>query len=211
MDIQLPGIDGHEATRRIKAIPALARTPIIAVTSYALAGDDRKAAEAGCDAYVTKPFSPRALLAQVTHVPRDPRPRADGSFSASPSPAQRSRAPPRRRRRSTMPMRRAAASERSAIRPRMNGPAIVDDDLDAAPVLEIRHANARAERQRPMRHRQRLRIEGLAARGAACPRTRARRARRGPRSTAEGLRHQVARRRLSGAGSGRSGGRVTCG
>ena len=65
MDIQLPGIDGHEATRRIKAIPALARTPVIAVTSYALAGDDRKAAEAGCDAYVTKPFSPRALLAQV--------------------------------------------------------------------------------------------------------------------------------------------------
>ena len=65
MDIQLPGFDGHEATRRIKAIPALARTPVIAVTSYALAGDDRKAAEAGCDAYVTKPFSPRALLAQV--------------------------------------------------------------------------------------------------------------------------------------------------
>jgi two-component system, cell cycle response regulator DivK len=65
MDIQLPGIDGHEATRRIKANPALARTPVIAVTSYALAGDDRKAAEAGCDAYVTKPFSPRALLAQV--------------------------------------------------------------------------------------------------------------------------------------------------
>ena len=65
MDIQLPGIDGHEATRRIRAISALARTPVIAVTSYALAGDDRKAAEAGCDAYITKPFSPRALLAQV--------------------------------------------------------------------------------------------------------------------------------------------------
>ena len=65
MDIQLPGIDGHEATRRIKAEPALARTPVIAVTSYALAGDDVKAAEAGCDDYVTKPFSPRALLAKV--------------------------------------------------------------------------------------------------------------------------------------------------
>ena len=65
MDIQLPGIDGLEATRRIKAIPSLARTPVIAVTSYALAGDDRKAAEAGCDAYVTKPYSPRALLAQL--------------------------------------------------------------------------------------------------------------------------------------------------
>jgi two-component system, cell cycle response regulator DivK len=73
MDIQLPGIDGHEATRRIKANPALARTPVIAVTSYALAGDDRKAAEAGCDAYVTKPFSPRALLAQVRGFLEAPR------------------------------------------------------------------------------------------------------------------------------------------
>ena len=68
MDIQLPGIDGHEATRRIKAIPALARTPVIAVTSYALAGDDRKATDAGCDGYITKPYSPRALLAQVKEV-----------------------------------------------------------------------------------------------------------------------------------------------
>ena len=65
MDIQLPGIDGHEATRRIKAVPSLAHTPVIAVTSYALAGDDRKAAEAGCDDYITKPYSPRALLARV--------------------------------------------------------------------------------------------------------------------------------------------------
>ena len=73
MDIQLPGIDGHEATRRIKAMPALARTPVIAVTSYALAGDDRKAAEAGCDAYVTKPFSPRALLAKVRTFLEAPR------------------------------------------------------------------------------------------------------------------------------------------
>jgi two-component system cell cycle response regulator DivK len=65
MDIQLPGIDGCEATRRIKANPALRRIPVIAVTSYALSGDDVKAKEAGCDAYVTKPFSPRALLAKV--------------------------------------------------------------------------------------------------------------------------------------------------
>jgi two-component system cell cycle response regulator DivK len=65
MDIQLPGIDGYEATRRIKADPALRSIPIIAVTSYALSGDDRKAYEAGCDAYVAKPFSPRALLAKV--------------------------------------------------------------------------------------------------------------------------------------------------
>jgi two-component system, cell cycle response regulator DivK len=65
MDIQLPGIDGYEVTRRIKADPALRAIPIIAVTSYALSGDDRKALAAGCDAYVTKPFSPRALLAKI--------------------------------------------------------------------------------------------------------------------------------------------------
>jgi two-component system cell cycle response regulator DivK len=65
MDIQLPDIDGYEATRRIKAIPALRGTPLIVVTSYALSGDDAKAFAAGADAYVSKPFSPRALLAKV--------------------------------------------------------------------------------------------------------------------------------------------------
>ena len=65
MDIQLPGIDGYEATRRIKANPALAKIPVIAVTSYALTGDEDKAMEAGCDAYIAKPYSPRALLAKV--------------------------------------------------------------------------------------------------------------------------------------------------
>jgi len=65
MDIQLPVIDGYEATRRIKAIPELAATPIIAVTSYALAGDEAKTKAAGCDGYVAKPFSPRQLLAKV--------------------------------------------------------------------------------------------------------------------------------------------------
>ena len=65
MDVQLPGIDGYEATRRIKANPSLQKIPIIVVTSYALSGDDVKAFEAGCDAYVAKPFSPRVLLAQA--------------------------------------------------------------------------------------------------------------------------------------------------
>jgi two-component system cell cycle response regulator DivK len=65
MDIQLPDIDGYEATRRIKAIPELRATPLIVVTSYALSGDDAKAFAAGADAYVSKPFSPRALLAKV--------------------------------------------------------------------------------------------------------------------------------------------------
>ena len=63
MDIQLPGLDGYEATRLIKANPALRHIPIIVVTSYALSGDDKKAREAGCDAYLAKPFSPRKLLA----------------------------------------------------------------------------------------------------------------------------------------------------
>ncbi len=65
MDIQLPGIDGYEATRQIKANPNLQKVPIIVVTSYALSGDDVKAFEAGCDAYVAKPFSPRDLLAKI--------------------------------------------------------------------------------------------------------------------------------------------------
>lgn len=65
MDIQLPVIDGYEATRRIKAKPELRSIPIIAVTSYALSGDEAKARAAGCDGYVTKPFSPRDLLAKV--------------------------------------------------------------------------------------------------------------------------------------------------
>lgn len=65
MDIQLPGIDGYEVTRRIKADPKLRHIPIIAVTSYALSGDDKKAFAAGCDGYVTKPFSPRLLLAKI--------------------------------------------------------------------------------------------------------------------------------------------------
>ena len=65
MDIQLPGIDGYEATRRIKANPALRGIPVIVVTSYALSGDDAKALAAGADSYVAKPFSPRAMLAKV--------------------------------------------------------------------------------------------------------------------------------------------------
>jgi two-component system, cell cycle response regulator DivK len=65
MDIQLPVMDGYEATRRIKNNPELRSIPIIAVTSYALSGDEAKARAAGCDAYITKPFSPRQLLAKV--------------------------------------------------------------------------------------------------------------------------------------------------
>ena len=65
MDIQLPIMDGYEATRRIKADPALRSIPIIAITSYALGDDEARARAAGCDDFVPKPYSPRELLAKV--------------------------------------------------------------------------------------------------------------------------------------------------
>ena len=65
MDIQLPVMDGYTATRRIKDDPALRAIPIIAVTSYALSGEEKKAQAAGCDDYVAKPYSPRQLLAKI--------------------------------------------------------------------------------------------------------------------------------------------------
>lgn len=67
MDIQLPGIDGYEATRRIKASPALRHIPIIVITSYALSGDDVKAFDAGCDDYLAKPYDPFELLGKIRH------------------------------------------------------------------------------------------------------------------------------------------------
>jgi two-component system, cell cycle response regulator DivK len=65
MDIQLPILDGYEATRQIKADPALRAIPIIVVTSYALSGDEARARDAGCDGYIPKPYSPRQLLAKI--------------------------------------------------------------------------------------------------------------------------------------------------
>jgi two-component system, cell cycle response regulator DivK len=62
MDIQLPRISGLEASRRIKAREDLRRIPIVAVTSFALSGDDQLANAAGCDAYIAKPYRPRDLL-----------------------------------------------------------------------------------------------------------------------------------------------------
>jgi two-component system cell cycle response regulator DivK len=65
MDIQLPQMDGYEATRLIKSNPLTKSIPVIVVTSYALSGDEERARAAGCDAYVTKPYSPRLLLAKI--------------------------------------------------------------------------------------------------------------------------------------------------
>ncbi len=61
MDVQLPGMDGLELTRRIKADPAHGRVVIVALTAYAMKGDAEKAVEAGCDGYITKPVNTRAL------------------------------------------------------------------------------------------------------------------------------------------------------
>lgn len=65
MDLQLPVLDGLEATRQIKSDPATSHIPVIAVTSYAMSGDNEKALAAGCDAYFAKPVSPRMLLAKI--------------------------------------------------------------------------------------------------------------------------------------------------
>jgi two-component system cell cycle response regulator DivK len=68
MDIQLPVLDGYAATRQIKVDPTLAKTPIIAVSSFAMKGDEEKARAAGCDHYVTKPYSPLQLLRTIRGV-----------------------------------------------------------------------------------------------------------------------------------------------
>jgi two-component system cell cycle response regulator DivK len=65
MDVQLPGIDGYEATRRLKGDAALQDVPVIAVTAHALSGAEDQARAAGCDGYISKPISPRQLLAKV--------------------------------------------------------------------------------------------------------------------------------------------------
>jgi len=62
MDIQLPKISGLEAIRRLRAEGPTAATPIVAITSFALSGDEKKAKEAGANAYLAKPYSPFDLL-----------------------------------------------------------------------------------------------------------------------------------------------------
>ena len=72
MDIQLPGMDGLEATRRLKADPTTRDIPVVAVTSYAMKGDREKALAAGCVGYVTKPIDKAAFVEQVAlHAGRE--------------------------------------------------------------------------------------------------------------------------------------------
>jgi CheY-like chemotaxis protein len=71
IDISLPGIDGHEATRRIRAHPLTSRLPIIAITAHAMPQDRERALAAGCSTYLAKPVSPRVLMQVVAeHLPR---------------------------------------------------------------------------------------------------------------------------------------------
>jgi CheY-like chemotaxis protein len=65
MDIQLPGMDGLSATQIIKKDEALKAIPIIALTAFAMQGDDRKAIDLGCNGYITKPIDTRKFLLQI--------------------------------------------------------------------------------------------------------------------------------------------------
>ncbi|MBN1615584.1 MAG: response regulator [Deltaproteobacteria bacterium] len=65
MDIQLPDMDGLEVTRRIRASEADGKIPIVAVTSFAMAGDREKALAAGCDGYIEKPINPGTFLGEI--------------------------------------------------------------------------------------------------------------------------------------------------
>ncbi len=71
MDVQLPGMDGLTATKQLKADPATRDIPVLAVTSYAMKGDEAKAFEAGCSGYVTKPIDKTLFLKTVAKVLTD--------------------------------------------------------------------------------------------------------------------------------------------
>jgi CheY-like chemotaxis protein len=71
MDLQLPGMDGLQLTRQLKADPVTKNIPIIAITAYAMIGDEVKARDAGCDGYLTKPIDTRALPGLVARYFKD--------------------------------------------------------------------------------------------------------------------------------------------
>lgn len=64
-DIAMPGMDGLELTRRLKSQPETRQIPVIAMTAFAMKGDEEKARAAGCDGYISKPINTRALAAQI--------------------------------------------------------------------------------------------------------------------------------------------------
>ena len=68
MDINLPRMDGIETTRRIREMQSTAEVPIIAITSYAMAGDRERILDAGCDGYLEKPIDPIRIVAQIEQM-----------------------------------------------------------------------------------------------------------------------------------------------
>ncbi len=65
MDIQLPGLDGYEATKKIRSIEETKDIPIIAITSYAMVGDKEKILAVGCTAYIEKPIEPESFIEEL--------------------------------------------------------------------------------------------------------------------------------------------------
>ncbi|CAA9295865.1 MAG: hypothetical protein AVDCRST_MAG89-127 [uncultured Gemmatimonadetes bacterium] len=68
MDVAMPGIDGWEATRRLKGDPQTARIPVIALTAHAMAEDRQRAVDAGCEGYLAKPIEPRRVVEEVARM-----------------------------------------------------------------------------------------------------------------------------------------------
>ena len=91
MDLALPRMDGWEATRRLKADPRTRHIPIVALTGHALAGHADGAREAGCDAFVTKPCLPDALVAEIRRLLDPLQPKTDNDTDRSPSRASKKR------------------------------------------------------------------------------------------------------------------------
>ncbi|HEX6464140.1 MAG TPA: response regulator [Vicinamibacterales bacterium] len=83
MDLALPRMDGWEATRRLKADPATKHIPIVALTGHALAGHAEGAREAGCDAFVTKPCLPDALVAEIKRLLDQRLPKSENKAASS--------------------------------------------------------------------------------------------------------------------------------
>ena len=65
MDIKMPRMDGYESTRGIRELDGYQSVPIVALTSYAMAGDEKKAMDAGCDGYVSKPIDPETIMGEI--------------------------------------------------------------------------------------------------------------------------------------------------
>jgi CheY-like chemotaxis protein len=91
MDLALPRMDGWEATRRLKADPRTRHIPVVALTGHALAGHAEGAREAGCDAFVTKPCLPDALVAEIKRLLDQHTLKSDNKTSSSTTKTSRKR------------------------------------------------------------------------------------------------------------------------